>query len=172
MNSSKLIKFLLENLASQIGRLSEEDQAKIDEGTHELTLTITKKKSTQSVIQELSDNQKEELLKKLQACNSREDGLALLAESLKNKKELEQFAKFLDVLVLKQDKAEQIRDKITEATIGAVLRSNAIQGKKHNNLVNSDIQKLYLFTIQLLNAGYTKFCSLGILFMPEPHTSI
>lgn len=130
MSSSKIIKLLLEDLASQIGCLSEAELSKIDEGTHELTLTITKKKSTQSVIQEFSDDQKEELLNKFQECRSREEGLVLLSEYLKNKKELEQFARFLDVLVLKQDKVEQIRDKIIEATVGAVLRSNAIQGKK------------------------------------------
>jgi hypothetical protein len=31
--------------------------------------------------------------------------------------------------LLKQDKADEIKAKIIESTIGAILRSNAIQGK-------------------------------------------
>ncbi|MCP4485933.1 MAG: hypothetical protein GY820_01190 [Gammaproteobacteria bacterium] len=80
----------------------------------------------------LSEDKKESILKELQSFNTREDGALFLTRELLNKKELEQIAKSLDILVLRQDKVEQIKDKIIEATIGAVLRSNAIQGKKHN----------------------------------------
>lgn len=127
-----VIQRIFEDLASEIVRLSEADLLKIDEGTHELTLKITKKRSVPKVTKELSNSQKEATLKRLQECQSREDGLAILSETLKNKKELEQFAKFLEVMVLKQDRVDQIRRKIIEATIGAILRSNAIQGKKHD----------------------------------------
>ena len=127
-----IIERISEDLAGEIVRLSEADLLKLDEGTHELTLKITKKRSTPKITKELSDSQKEDTLKRLQECQSREDGLTILSETFKNKKELEQFAKFLEVMVLKQDKADQIRRKIIEATIGAILRSNAIQGKKHD----------------------------------------
>ena len=54
----------------------------------------------------------------------------MLSATFRSRKELEQFAKFLEVMVLKQDKVDHIKNKIIEATIGAVLRSNAIQGKE------------------------------------------
>lgn len=130
MNSKALIKKLFEELNTQASGLSESDLLKIEDGTHELTIKVTKKKSQLANIQELSTNKKEEILKHLQEYNSREDGILYITEALKNKKELEQFAKFLDVLVSRQDKVDQIKDKIIEATIGAMLRSNAIQGKK------------------------------------------
>lgn len=129
MNSKALIKKLFEELNTQVSGLSESDLLKIEEGTHELTIKVTKKKSQLINIEELSTNKKEEILKHLQEYNSREDGIIYITEALKNKKELEQFAKFLDVLVSRQDKVDQIKDKIIEATIGAMLRSNAIQGK-------------------------------------------
>ncbi len=130
MSASSITKFILEDLATKIGCLSEADLSKIDAGTHEFTLKITRKKPLKSVAQKPSPILNEDLFSNLQKCHSREDGLSLLTDSLKNKKELEQFAKFLDVSVLKQDKVGQIRDKIIEATVGAILRSNAIQGKK------------------------------------------
>jgi len=132
MSSKMVIKLLLEDLVNQIDRLSEADILKIDEGNHELTLKLTKKKYASKSAKELSINQKRDLLKRIQECQSREDGRVILSRTLKNKTELEQFAKFLDVLFLKQDKVDQIRDKIVDATVGAVLRSNAIQGKKPN----------------------------------------
>lgn len=125
---------IFEELAGEFNSLSEADLLQVVEGTHELTLKITKKKSAPKITKGLSNSQKDDTLKRLQKCQSREDGLAVLSETFKNKKELEQFAKFIEVMVLKQDKVDQIRSKIIEATVGAVLRSNAIQGKKHDTV--------------------------------------
>lgn len=132
MHPKTVIQRIFEALAGEIGHLSEADLLKLEEGTHELTLKIIKKRSVPKITKELSDSQKENTLKRLQECQLREDGLAVLSETFKNKKELEQFAKFLEVMVLKRDKVDQIRRKIIEATVGAVLRSNAIQGEKHD----------------------------------------
>ena len=132
MYARTVIQRIFEDLTGEIIHLSEADLLKIEEGTHELTLKIRKKRSASKITKELSDSQKEDTLRHLKGCQSREDGLNILCETFKNKKELEQFAKFLEVMVLKQDKVDQIRHKIIEATIGAVLRSNAIQGEKHD----------------------------------------
>ena len=52
------------------------------------------------------------MLKRLQQCQSREDGLAILSETFKRRKELEQLARFLEVMVLKQDKADRIKIRL------------------------------------------------------------
>jgi len=128
MNSIYLVKQLLEDLVSQIEQLNESDLQKLDNGSHGLAIKLVKRKVTPNNSQDLPDSTKELLTSKLQLCESRKEGLEILIESLKNKKELEQFARHLDVLVQKRDKIGEIQDKIIEATIGAVLRSNAIQG--------------------------------------------
>ena len=129
MRSLKTTKLILDALAKQISILSEFDIEKIEKGTHELSVSLIKKKGIQSESTELFEAQRDDLLSRLNSCISREEGHLLISEALKNKKELEQFARHLDVLILKQDKVDQIRDKIIEATVGAILRSNAIQGK-------------------------------------------
>ena len=129
MSSVDTAKTILEELAKQVSQLSETDIQKIGKGTHELSVKLVKKKTEQPESTELLAPQKEMLLSRLHSCTSREKGHAVISEALKNKKELEQFAKHLDVSVLKQDKVEQIKNKIIEATVGAILRSNAIQGK-------------------------------------------
>lgn len=129
MSDSKTIKQILEALANQVSMLSESDIEKIEKGTHEISLSLIKRRTSQAETTELSETQLNELLSRLHKCASREEGHALISETLKNKRELERFARHLDVLILKQDKVDQIKDKIIEATVGAILRSNAIQGK-------------------------------------------
>lgn len=129
MDSANVIKIILEELAKQISQLPASDIQKIENGSHEISVKLVRKKSDQVGGKELSAVEKAEILSRLNECNSREEGHAIISDALKNKNELEQFARYLDVLILKQDKADQIKDKIIESTVGATLRSNAIQGK-------------------------------------------
>ena len=129
MISLEIIKTILEEFAKQALRLSESDIQKIEKGTHELSVKLVKKKLSPSESDDVLITRKEEILFRLQNCISREEGNKVISEGLKNKRELEQFAKHLDVQVLKKDAIDQIKDKIVEATVGAILRSNAIQGK-------------------------------------------
>lgn len=46
---------------------------------------------------------------------------------MKTRKELEMFAKEIGIYIMKTDKVDKIREKIIEGTIGALLRSTAIQ---------------------------------------------
>ncbi len=133
MNTITIVKQLFDEFASKVGSLPESDLSNIARGTHELVIRVTKKKRPQKNSQALTAGRTEEILAQLNKCVSRKEGLVVLSRSVKTKKELEQLAKFLDVFVLKKDKAEQIKGKIVEATVGAVLRSVAIQGKKHHD---------------------------------------
>lgn len=129
MKSKDLVGRVLAKFSSQIDNLSEEDLQKVADGTHELSLTIKKKKCQAKITQKMSVHDQEKILDHLQARTSREDALAYIADVLKTKEEMAQFAKFIRVSVLKQDKVEDIKSKIVESTVGAVLRSNAIQGR-------------------------------------------
>lgn len=54
---------------------------------------------------------------------------SFLSRELKTKSEFEKFARHVEVAVMKSDKLEKIRDNIIESTVGAKLRSDAIQNK-------------------------------------------
>ncbi|MHA2743236.1 hypothetical protein [Vibrio harveyi] len=121
------LQFLFTDLSQKLSELSERDVAKLLEGNYEITLKITRKKATHSVY-EISQEELSELVEQYNTCASREEGHHFLRERITTKKMLEYFAKNLDVMVLKQDKIEVLREKIVESTIGAKLRSSAIQG--------------------------------------------
>lgn len=75
----------------------------------------------------ISEQDKKDLLEKLTICKTREEGFVLLNKRLSTRKELECFAQYLNIYILKQNKVDQIRNKIIESTIGAFLGSNAIR---------------------------------------------
>ncbi|EHH2504883.1 MULTISPECIES: hypothetical protein [Vibrio] len=130
MSSVDAIKVILQKLMIEVSTLSDSDLMKIADGTHDLSIKITRKKLSNNENNSISSERLDNLINELKNCESRESGINLLTENFKNKKELEYFAKKLDIMILKQDRIDVIKDKIIEATIGALLRSNAIQGKK------------------------------------------
>ncbi|CAI2300393.1 hypothetical protein [Vibrio parahaemolyticus] len=132
MSSVDAIKVILQKLMIEVSTLSDSDLMKIADGTHDLSIKITRKKLSNNENNSISSERLDNLINELKNCESRESGINLLTENFKNKKELEYFAKKLDIMILKQDRIYVIKDKIIEATIGALLRSNAIQGKKYN----------------------------------------
>ena len=135
MTTEALIKPFFEQLAKQVGQLSSSDLEKLENGSYEVVISFRKKKqpfakSTNLFGKKVSDEILVDLSEKLMSCPSRESGMALLDDALKTRKELEQLARHLHVHLFKEDKIETVRTKIVEATVGAVLRSEAIRGKK------------------------------------------
>ena len=130
MKSKSLLTKFMEEILSELNRLSESDVSKLEDGGYSISLKILKKKTQRESKIEIADSQKGEILKELQGCKTRDEGYEILSKSFNSKIEFEAFARFLDISVLKQDKADQIKTKIIESTVGAILRSNAIQGKK------------------------------------------
>ncbi len=130
MKSKSLLTKFMEEILSELNRLSESDVSKLEDGGYSISLKILKKKAQRESKIEIADSQKGEVLKELQGCKTRDEGYEILSKYFNSKIEFEAFARFLDISVLKQDKADQIKTKIIESTVGAILRSNAIQGKK------------------------------------------
>ena len=130
MNHVNTDSFILEKLAEQVRHLPSSDIQKVEEGTHELLVRLVKKRHQKMKGQDMSSKRKDEILARLRGCTSREEGHAVISNALKTKKELEQLARHLDVFFFKNNKVEEIRHRIVEATVGAVLRSSAIQGRK------------------------------------------
>jgi hypothetical protein len=130
MEQSEIIKKIFAELSEAISSLSEEDFRKLSGEDYSISLRILRTRSKTAGGVELSMEEKQALIVDLEKADTREDGLQVLEDALSTKKLTEEFARFLDISVLKQDKLASIREKIVEATIGARLRSQAIQGKK------------------------------------------
>ena len=125
--SSFLAASALRRLAAALERMTDEELARLNEPGTEIEIKILRRRAKDDVAPELRLDLPG-IVEKLTASMSRTDAAKFLDEGFGTKKALEQIARHLDVAVLKQDKVEMLRDKIIEATVGARLRSEAIQG--------------------------------------------
>ncbi|EGR1057262.1 hypothetical protein EFU43_18860 [Vibrio cholerae] len=133
MKHNIIVKNYLSSLLSLIDTLSESDLVKLESGEFELSLKLVRKSNTKSEAKN-KDNSGimnfDLLINELNGVKSREAGLDIIDKHLKLKNDLISFAKFIDVAFLKSDKVEKIKETIVDATVGAKLRSSAIQGKE------------------------------------------
>ncbi|EJM7233041.1 hypothetical protein NTE31_001123 [Vibrio cholerae] len=125
--SNKVISKFLHELLRQLDNLSDSDVKKLETGEYSLSLKVLKLSTTNVTKKEERNINYSEIVESLNNCDSREAGIAILNKTFFNKRELEQFAKYIKVYVMKQDRIEKVKDKIIEGTVGASLRSNAIQ---------------------------------------------
>jgi replicative DNA helicase len=125
--SSSLAATALRRLASALEQMSNEELARLNDPGTEIEIKVTRRRSKDEITTKASFDIADTVTK-LTGAASRSDASKFLDENFGTKKALEQVARHLDVVVSKQDKAETLRDKIIEATVGARLRSEAIQG--------------------------------------------
>ena len=133
MNNKKAISNLLLSVNKLVSRLTNEELEVLESGKFELSLNIPKEKSSKSgksSVAVLDETLLNSINEQLDLAKSREEGIVIIETSLKNKNELEVFAKHIDVAVMKNDRVDKIRNNIVDATVGARLRSGAIQGKE------------------------------------------
>lgn len=127
MDNQKIVSKLFLELSKEIDSLSNKDFEKLRSGNFKVNIVFNEKKQ---IINHSNSNDSERftiILKKLQSCTTREDGLNILVNEVKTRKELESLAKKSDIHIMKSDKVDKIREKIIEGIIGAFLRSSSIQ---------------------------------------------
>jgi|688.fasta_scaffold495084_1 hypothetical protein len=118
-------------LSSALLSISAEELKKLEDGRHTLEIRVTRKKgnSDRKAVQPTVDYMN--ITSKLETFQNREDGSRYLTEKFSTRASLEEFARYLDIPIQRQDNIENLRNKIVDATTGAILRSRAIQGN-HN----------------------------------------
>lgn len=129
-NSRGKFSSTLRNILDAIDRLSEEDFSKLGEGLYNVEIRITRKRNKEDVVSPIQETDLENVIEKLTDFPSREAAQYFLDANFSTRKSFELIARKLDISISKQDKIETLRDKVIEATVGARLRSQAIQGGK------------------------------------------
>ncbi|EOJ8668826.1 hypothetical protein J7S95_18660 [Providencia stuartii] len=125
MKYKKIISKILSDISKEVLLLSDEEFDGLLNDEYRFKLVLNNK-----VIGKSKPVVKKDYLSletKLGECRNRDEGFVLLTQELKTRKELEMFAKEIGIYIMKTDKVDKIREKIIEGTIGALLRSTAIQ---------------------------------------------
>lgn len=130
MNNKKVINNLLLSVNKLVNELTNDELERLESGDFQLSLKVSRAKGKKSSLTILDQNSIKCINAQLDSAKSREEGIEIIESALKNKSELEIFAKHIDVAVMKSDRVDKIKSNIVDATVGARLRSGAIQGKE------------------------------------------
>ena len=131
MNSQKLkLSSVLRRLIDAVEQLSEEDISKIGDESYSIEIRLTRKRNKEDSISPIQETDLINIIEKLTASANRDEAQQFLNTNFSTRKYVELIARKLDIPISKQDKVEILRDKVIEATVGARVRSQAIQGTK------------------------------------------
>ncbi|QKO21099.1 hypothetical protein [Rhodoferax sp. BAB1] len=122
------ILLVFKRLTEALGALSEDELKKLSDPQYSVELKVIRRRAKDEPSHLSLDTSAEEAIAQITALSNRQDAQALLDSKFSSKKALEMIARKLDIPIIRQDKVEDLRDKIVEATVGARIRSQAIQG--------------------------------------------
>lgn len=120
-------------LSEALESLSTDEIKRLSDPQYSVEVRAVRRRTKDESSSTPTDTSVEEVIKEITALASRQDAQALLDSRYPSRKTLEPIARRLDIPIVKQDKVEVLRDKIIEATVGARIRSQAIQGTGPNS---------------------------------------
>lgn len=131
MNNQKL-KFsgTLRRLVDAVERLSEDDLSKLGDESYNIEIRLTRKRNREETISPIQEIDLTNVIEKITGFANRDEAQHFLNANFPTRKSVELIARTLDIPISKQDKVETLRDRVIEATVGARIRSQAIQGDK------------------------------------------
>ncbi|MDH2918173.1 MAG: hypothetical protein PXX73_03115 [Sideroxydans sp.] len=116
------------NIANAIEKLSEDDISKLSDESFSIEIRLIRKKNKVENLLPIEQPELGGIIKTLADFSSRNEALQFLNANFPTRKSVDQIARKLDIAISKQDKVETLREKVIEATVGARIRSQAIQG--------------------------------------------
>lgn len=119
---------IFRRITEVISNLSESELRKLADPQYAVEIKSIRRRAKDDVNPLLPDTSAEDVIAQIISLASRQDAQTFLDSKFSSKKALEIIARKLDIPIIRQDKAEDLRDKIVEATVGARIRSQAIQG--------------------------------------------
>jgi len=115
-------------LTEALDALSEDELKKLSDPQYAVEIKATRRRTKDDSSLLPLDTSAEDAIAQITSLPTRQDAQALLDSRFPSKKALEIIARKLDIPIVRQDRIEDLRDKIVEATVGSRIRSQAIQG--------------------------------------------
>ncbi len=122
------VRIIFRRIAEVLESLPEDELSRLADPSCALEIRAVRRKAKDAPTVPALGAEIDEIIKEITSLATRTDAQELLAARYPARKTLEQIARHLDIPIAKQDKADSLRDKIVEATVGARIRSQTIQG--------------------------------------------
>ena len=122
--------FAFQRIVEALAQLSPKDIQHLQNPLYSVEIRVVKLKRAKEEKADLANNVDiDVLIQTLIQSSNRQEAYDVLEKQCPYKKDLEVIVRQLDVPFSKKDKIADLRDKIIETTVGAKIRSQAIQGK-------------------------------------------
>ncbi len=128
MSAEINLRMVFRRISEAVDSLSAEELKRLSDPQYSVEVRVTRRRTKDDSSFLPVDFSAEDAIAQVTALPSRQDAQVLLDAKFPSKKALEIIARKLDIPIIRQDKVEDLRDKIVEATVGARIRSQAIQG--------------------------------------------
>jgi hypothetical protein len=115
-------------ITEALDALSEDELKKLSDPQYAVDIRAIRRRTRDERSLLPPDTSTEDAIAQITSLSSRQDAQDFLDSKFPSKKALEILARKLDIPIIRQDRVEDLRDKIVEATVGARMRSQAIQG--------------------------------------------
>jgi hypothetical protein len=119
---------IFRRLAEAIDALTEDEIKRLSDPQYDVEVRAVRRRPKEDTLDATLKVDADEVIRTITGKATRLEAQSFLDSNFSNKKMLEQIARRLDIPIIRQDKVEVLRDKIIEATVGAKMRSQAIQG--------------------------------------------
>lgn len=119
---------LIGKMLEALGKLSSQEFERLLDPKYGITIKVVRVKRSKEMSQAILDNDEmQNILARLNDCRQRDEAHEFLISHYPTKKYLQRIAQELEISVSKSDKVAELRERIVEATVGAKIRSKAIQ---------------------------------------------
>lgn len=119
---------LIGKMFEALGKLSSQEFERLLDPKYGITIKVVRVKRSKEMSQAILDNDEmQNILARLNDCRQRDEAHEFLISHYPTKKYLQRIAQELEISVSKSDKVAELRERIVEATVGAKIRSKAIQ---------------------------------------------
>lgn len=119
---------LMDKVFEALDKLSPQELERLLDPKYEVIIKVIRVKQSKEISQAILDNDEmQNILARLNDCGQRDEAHEFLISHYPTKKYLQRIAQELEILVSKADKVAELRERIVEATVGAKIRSKAIQ---------------------------------------------
>lgn len=122
------LRMVFRRITEALDSLSGEELRRLSDPQYSVEVKVIRRRTKDDSNISSPDISAEDAITQVTALPNRQDAQALLDAKFPSKKALEIIARKLDIPIIRQDKVEDLRDKIVEATVGARIRSQTIQG--------------------------------------------
>lgn len=119
---------IFRRVSEALDSLSYDEIRRLSDPQYTVEVRAVRRRSKEESIDPPADIDVDSIIEKISAMATRPEAQEFLDAKFPSRKLLEPIARKLDIPIVKQDRLEALRDKIIEATVGARIRSQTIQG--------------------------------------------